>query len=81
LELIRLLKKEGLVGEALGLAYHDAAVGWKRFGRYDLAVKCAQREGEVARMCFGSEAPAVGVSRKFLAELEKEREIKKEERG
>jgi hypothetical protein len=28
LELVRLLKEEGLVGEALGLAYHDAAKGW-----------------------------------------------------
>lgn len=76
LELIRLLKEEGLVGEALGLAYHDAAVGWKRFGRLDLAVKCAGREVEVAVMCFGAESPAVDVSRGFLLALEGEAGMK-----
>jgi hypothetical protein len=72
LELIRLLKEEGLVGEALGLAYHDAALGWKRHGRLDLAVGCARKELEVAVMCFGIESLAVEGSMAFLVGLKGE---------
>lgn len=72
LELIRLLKEEGLVGEALGLAYHDAALGWKRHGRLDLAVGCARKELEVAVMCFGVESLAVEGSMAFLVGLKGE---------
>ncbi len=72
LELVRLLKEEGLVGEALGLAYHDAAVGWKRHGRLDLAVGCAAKELETAMVCFGVDSPAVDVSTAFLLGLKVE---------
>ena len=72
LELVRLLKEEGLVGEALGLAYHDAAVGWKRHGRLDLAVACATKELETAVMCFGRGSLSVGVSEGFLLGLKGE---------
>lgn len=72
LELVRLLKEEGLVGEALGLAYHDAAVGWKKHGRLDLAVQCAVKEVETAVVCFGRESPSVGVSEAFLLGLKVE---------
>jgi hypothetical protein len=72
LELVRLLKEEGLVGEALGLAYHDAAAGWKRHGRLDLAVGCAAKELETAILCFGLDSPAVHVSTAFLLGLKVE---------
>ncbi|KAG9185787.1 hypothetical protein G6011_07118 [Alternaria panax] len=72
LELVRLLKEEGLVGEALGLAYHDAAVGWRRYGRLDLAVGCAGKELETAVMCFGVESLAVDASMAFLVGLKVE---------
>jgi hypothetical protein len=72
LELIRLLKEEGLVGEALGLAYHDAAVGWKRYGRLDLAIGCAAKELETAVICFGLDSPAVDTTTAFLLALKLE---------
>jgi hypothetical protein len=69
LELIRLLKEEGLVGEALGLAYHDAAEGWRRHGRLDMAAIYAVKELEVSVMCFGQNSPCVDASMAFLQEL------------
>ncbi|KAF2024614.1 hypothetical protein EK21DRAFT_93932 [Setomelanomma holmii] len=69
LELVRLLKEEGIVGEALGLAYHDAAAGWRKHGRLDLAARYAVRELEVCIICFGLDSPAVDTSRAFLLEL------------
>ncbi|KAF2822148.1 hypothetical protein CC86DRAFT_96337 [Ophiobolus disseminans] len=69
LELIKLLKEEGLVGEAMGLAHHDAAIGWKRHGRLDLAVKFAIKELELCIMCFGLDSMAVDSSVTFLQEL------------
>jgi hypothetical protein len=73
LELVRLLKEEGLVGEALGLAYHDVALGWRRHGRLDLAVAAAGNELETALVCFGRPSPAVRVSEAFLLALKVER--------
>jgi hypothetical protein len=73
LELVRLLKEEGLVGEALGLAYHDAAKGWKRFGRLDLAVRYATKELEVSVTCFGLDSPYVDTTMAFLRNLKVER--------
>jgi hypothetical protein len=72
LELVRLLKEEGLVGEALGLAYHDVAKGWKTHGRLDLAVRYALRELETAIMCFGPNSPYVDTTAGFLRELKVE---------
>ncbi|KAF1829467.1 hypothetical protein BDW02DRAFT_573955 [Decorospora gaudefroyi] len=72
LELIKLLKEEGLVGEALGLAYHDAAAGWKRYGRLDRAVACAIHELETAITCFGIDSPAVDTTTAFLLGLKVE---------
>jgi hypothetical protein len=72
LELIRLLKEEGLVGEALGLAYHDAAAGWKKYGRLDLAIGCAAKELETAVICFGLGSPAVDTTTAFLLGLKLE---------
>jgi hypothetical protein len=69
LELIRLLKEEGIVGEALGLAYHDAAQGWRRHGRLDLAAIYAVKELSVCIMCFGQDSPCVDASVAFLQEL------------
>jgi hypothetical protein len=74
LELVRLLKEEGLVGEALGLAYHDAAKGWKRHGRLDLAVRYAARELEICIMCYGADSPFVDTTMTFLGELKREKE-------
>ena len=73
LELVRLLKEEGLVGEALGLAYHDAAAGWKRHGRLDLAVRYAARELEICIMCYGENSPFVDTTVAFLKGLKMER--------
>jgi hypothetical protein len=72
LELIKLLKEEGLVGEALGLAYHDAAAGWKKYGRLDLAMGCAAKELETAVICFGVDSPAVDATTAFLLGLKME---------
>jgi len=72
LELIKLLKEEGLVGEAMGLAYHDAATGWRRHGRLDLAVSCAAKELEVCTMCFGPDSLCVDTTTEFLQELRSE---------
>lgn len=69
LELVKLLKAEGIVGEALGLAYHDAATGWRRHGRLELAAVYAVKELEVCVMCFGQNSPCVDASIAFLQEL------------
>jgi hypothetical protein len=69
LELIKLLKEEGIVGEALGLAYHDTAQGWRRHGRLDLATIYAVKELNVGIMCFGKDSPCVDASIAFLQEL------------
>lgn len=69
LELIKLLKEEGLVGEALGLAHHDAAMGWRRHGRLDLAVKSAVQELAVCVVCFGRDSVCVDSTAAFLLEL------------
>ncbi|RMZ71320.1 SET domain-containing 5 [Pyrenophora seminiperda CCB06] len=69
LELAKLLKEEGLVGEALGLAYHEAAMGWQKYGRLDLAIATAVKELETAVICFGGDSPAVDASTAFLLEL------------
>jgi hypothetical protein len=69
LELVRLLKEEGLVGEALGLAYHDAAKGWKRVGRMDMAVRYATRELEICSTCYGADSPFVDTTTEFLMGL------------
>jgi hypothetical protein len=69
LELIRLLKEEGLMSEALGLAYHDAAMGWRKHSRLDMAAIYAVRELEVSVMCFGQNSPCVDASMAFLKEL------------
>jgi hypothetical protein len=74
LELIALLKSEGLVGEALGLAYHEAAAGWRRCGRLDLAVRYAACELEVCIRCFGVGSPNVDTSKAFLGGLRRELE-------
>jgi hypothetical protein len=76
MELVRLLRDEGLVGEALGLGLHEVAVGWRRFGRVDLAVRYALRELEVCVMCYGADSACVEASKKFLQELEAELEKK-----
>lgn len=72
MEMVRLLREEGLVGEALGLALHEVAAGWRRFGRVDLAVRYAMRELEVCVMCYGTDSACVEASRRFLQELEAE---------
>jgi len=72
LELVKLLKEEGLVGEALGLAYHDAAMGWKKHGRIDLAIAAAVKELETAVICFGRDSPAVDASTASLLGLKSE---------
>ncbi|KAF1918349.1 hypothetical protein BDU57DRAFT_515059 [Ampelomyces quisqualis] len=69
LELIKLLKAEGIEGEALGLAYHDAATGWRRHGRLELATVNAVKELEVCVMCFGQNSPCVDASIAFLREM------------
>jgi hypothetical protein len=69
LELIKVLREEGLVGEALGLAFHDAAVGWKRHGRLDLAISYASKELDVCIMCFGLDSSCVDTTTAFLQEL------------
>jgi hypothetical protein len=70
LELVKLLQQEGLVGEALGLAYHNAADGWRKYGRLDLALKCALKELDVCIMCFGLDSPFVDATRALLREIE-----------
>jgi hypothetical protein len=72
MEIVRLLRDEGLVGEALGLALHEVAVGWRRFGRVDLAARYAARELEVCVMCYGADSACVEASSGFLRELEAE---------
>jgi hypothetical protein len=72
LELIKLLKEEGLMGEALGLAYHDAAAGWRRHGRLDLATSYAVKELDASIMCFGTDSPYVDTTTAFLKELKAE---------
>jgi hypothetical protein len=69
LELIRLLKEEEIVGEALGLAYHDAAMGWRKHGRLDMAAIYAVKELDVSVKCFGQDSPCVDASMAFLQEL------------
>jgi hypothetical protein len=81
LELIRLLQEEGLVGEALGLAYHDAAAGWKKYGRLDLAIACAVKELETAIVCFGMDSPAVDATTAFLLGLKLEYAALREKRA
>jgi SET domain len=70
LELVKLLQQGGLVGEALGLAYHDAADGWRKYGRLDLALKYALKELDVCIMCFGLDSPFVDATRTLLREIE-----------
>ncbi|KAH8721527.1 hypothetical protein GQ44DRAFT_712019 [Phaeosphaeriaceae sp. PMI808] len=72
LELIRLLKEEGLLGEALGLTYHDAAAGWKKHGRLDLAARYAAKELDVCIMCFGMDSPCVDITAAYLRQLQVE---------
>jgi hypothetical protein len=72
LELIKLLKDEGLVGEALGLAYHEAAVGWRRHGRPDLALSYALKELNVCILCYGTNSPVVDTTKALLMELNAE---------
>lgn len=72
LELIKLLKEEGIVGEALGLAYHDAAIGWRRYGRLDLARNCAAMELKVVIICFGEDSPCIDSTLAFLKVIEQE---------
>ncbi|KAI1663987.1 SET domain-containing protein [Pyrenophora tritici-repentis] len=62
----------GLVGEALGLAYHDATIGWKKYGRLDLALQTAVKELEIAVICFGRDSPAVDASTASVSELKAE---------
>lgn len=69
LELVSLLQEEGIIGEALGLAYHDVAIGWKRHGRLDLATKYASKELDTCIMCFGTDSPSVDITTAFLLEL------------
>ncbi|KAF2851069.1 hypothetical protein T440DRAFT_468189 [Plenodomus tracheiphilus IPT5] len=73
LELITLLKEEKIVGEALGLAYHDAALGWKRYGRLDLAANCAALELKIVINCFGLDSPCVDSTLSFLQTLQQEK--------
>ncbi|KAH7092075.1 hypothetical protein FB567DRAFT_230240 [Paraphoma chrysanthemicola] len=68
-ELVRLLKEEGIMGEALGLAHHDAAAGWRKYGRVDLAVRYAAKELEICMVCFGPDSPCVDTTRAFLLQL------------
>ncbi|KAH7068129.1 hypothetical protein BKA63DRAFT_106710 [Paraphoma chrysanthemicola] len=68
-ELVRLLKEEGIMGEALGLAHHDAAAGWRKYGRVDLAVRYAAKELDICMVCFGPDSPCVDTTRAFLLEL------------
>jgi hypothetical protein len=72
LELTRLLREEGLVGEALGLAHHDAAASWRRCGRSDLALKHTYKALEVCIMCYGAKSPDVDISRKLVQDLRNE---------
>jgi hypothetical protein len=72
LKLLRILKEEGLVGEALGLAYHDAALGWRRHGQLDMALRYALKELQVCITCFGLDSPGVDMTRGFLASLRRE---------
>ncbi|QDS74011.1 hypothetical protein FKW77_008881 [Venturia effusa] len=69
LELLRLVKEEGLMGEALALAYHDVAVGYVKHGRMDLALRYAAKELEVGIKCHGTDSPYVDTTRTFLKEL------------
>lgn len=69
LELMRLLKGEGIVGEALGLAYHDASEGWRKTGRDDLALEYAVKELEVCTACYGVDSIAVDATMQLIREL------------
>jgi hypothetical protein len=70
IELVRLLKQEMLVGEALGLAYHDVAIGWKRMERWELALRYATMELKVATLCYGVDSSHVDASRELVREIE-----------
>jgi hypothetical protein len=72
MELTRLLKEEGLVGEALGLAYHDAAASWRKCGRPDLALKQTYKELEVCVICHGANSPDVDMVTKLVLDLKAE---------
>jgi hypothetical protein len=69
LELVKLLKEEGIVGEALGLAYHDASAGWRKIGRLDLALDYALEELGVCTMCYGVDSPAVTATLQLVVDL------------
>ncbi|TID24035.1 Versicolorin B synthase [Venturia nashicola] len=69
LELLRLVKEEGLMGEALALAYHDVAVGYVKHGRVDLALRYAAKELELGIRCYGMDSLYVDTTRTFLKEL------------
>jgi hypothetical protein len=69
LELLRLVKEEGLLGEALALAYHDVAVGYARLARLDIALRYALKELDVGIRCYGVNSPYVDTTRSFLTEL------------
>jgi hypothetical protein len=69
LELLRLVKEERLMGEALALAYHDVAMGYVKHGRLDLALRYAAKELEVGIRCYGGDSLYVDTTRSFLKEL------------
>lgn len=69
LELLRLVKEEGLMGEALALAYHDVAVGYLKHGRRDLALRYGVKELEMGIRCYGLDSLYVDTTRTFLKEL------------
>ena len=72
LEMIRLLKEEGLMSEALSLAYHDAATCFRRQGRRDLALRYALKEMETGLVCFGPDSPYMRLTEGFVDELRTE---------
>ncbi|KAF2417723.1 hypothetical protein EJ08DRAFT_70040 [Tothia fuscella] len=72
LELVTLLKDEGIISEALGLAYHDASVGWRKMGNIENALDYALKELEICTMCFGDNSSAVDSSSALVAELKLE---------
>lgn len=69
LELVRLLREEGIMGEALGLAYHEAAIGCEKMGRTDLAAKYALKELDICIVCFGANSPCVDSTKAFLQQM------------
>lgn len=72
LELLRLVKEERLMGEALALTYHDVAEGYAKHGRLDLALRYAVKELEVGIRCYGDDSPYVDITRSFLKNLKGE---------